>query len=99
RPHARNVFRLGGVPYRWAHPQLEEGVAFHGVLPNQQMKPALAGGLVGVAGFEPATPSSRTMCATRLRYTPRPDGGCITSPSRSCKRPEQIPARACRTAQ
>ena len=26
--------------------------------------------LVGVAGFEPATPSSRTMCATRLRYTP-----------------------------
>ena len=26
--------------------------------------------LVGVAGFEPATPSSRTKCATRLRYTP-----------------------------
>src|SRR5580704_11876362 len=26
--------------------------------------------LVGVAGFEPATPSSRTWCATRLRYTP-----------------------------
>ena len=26
--------------------------------------------LVGVAGFEPATPSSRTTCATRLRYTP-----------------------------
>jgi hypothetical protein len=26
--------------------------------------------LVGVAGFEPATPSSRTRCATRLRYTP-----------------------------
>ena len=33
--------------------------------------------LVGVAGFEPATPSSRTMCATRLRYTPIPDGGLI----------------------
>src|SRR6266566_4788621 len=30
-------------------------------------------GLVGVAGFEPATPSSRTRCATRLRYTP-PEG-------------------------
>src|SRR5215831_15777147 len=29
--------------------------------------------LVGVAGFEPATPSSRTRCATRLRYTP-PEG-------------------------
>src|SRR5215475_3309425 len=27
-------------------------------------------GMVGVAGFEPATPSSRTRCATRLRYTP-----------------------------
>ena len=27
--------------------------------------------LVGVAGFEPATPSSRTRCATRLRYTPK----------------------------
>ena len=26
--------------------------------------------VVGVAGFEPATPSSRTRCATRLRYTP-----------------------------
>src|SRR5215510_4498982 len=26
--------------------------------------------VVGVAGFEPATPTSRTWCATRLRYTP-----------------------------
>jgi hypothetical protein len=26
--------------------------------------------LVGVRGFEPPTPSSRTRCATRLRYTP-----------------------------
>jgi hypothetical protein len=40
--------------------------------------------LVGVAGFEPATPSSRTRCATRLRYTPpksakvRPSGGGYT---------------------
>jgi hypothetical protein len=30
----------------------------------------LAGELVGVIGFEPTTPSSRTRCATRLRYTP-----------------------------
>src|SRR5205807_10181397 len=29
--------------------------------------------MVGVAGFAPATPSSRTRCATRLRYTP-PEG-------------------------
>jgi sterol desaturase/sphingolipid hydroxylase (fatty acid hydroxylase superfamily) len=33
--------------------------------------------LVGVAGFEPATPTSRTWCATRLRYTPTV-GGLIT---------------------
>ena len=26
--------------------------------------------VVGAAGFEPATPSSRTKCATRLRYAP-----------------------------
>ena len=31
---------------------------------------ATRGYLVGVAGFEPATPTSRTWCATRLRYTP-----------------------------
>ena len=28
------------------------------------------GKVVGVAGFEPATPSSRTKCATKLRHTP-----------------------------
>src|SRR5690606_16832053 len=42
-------------------------------------------GLVGVRGFEPPTPSSRTRCATRLRYTPRPDGGLITGRIRRCK--------------
>lgn len=26
--------------------------------------------MVGVAGFEPATPCSRSRCATGLRYTP-----------------------------
>src|SRR5215211_9519632 len=31
--------------------------------------------MVGVAGFEPATPSSRTRCATRLRYTPTAKAG------------------------
>jgi hypothetical protein len=29
---------------------------------------------VGVAGFEPTTSSSRTKRATKLRYTPMPDG-------------------------
>jgi hypothetical protein len=28
--------------------------------------------LVGAKGFEPSTPSSRTRCATRLRYAPIP---------------------------
>ncbi len=27
--------------------------------------------LVGMRGFEPPTPSSRTKCATRLRYIPK----------------------------
>jgi hypothetical protein len=35
----------------------------------------ITAGLVGVAGFEPATPSSRTRCATRLRYTPKTRAG------------------------
>ena len=36
--------------------------------------------LVGVAGFEPATPTSRTWCATRLRYTPpREQAACIAA--------------------
>ncbi len=30
--------------------------------------------LVGVRGFEPPTPSSRTKCATKLRYTPMSAG-------------------------
>ena len=33
-----------------------------------EAKPLL--NLVGVRGFEPPTPSSRTKCATKLRYTP-----------------------------
>ena len=30
--------------------------------------------VVGVRGFEPPTPSSRTKCATKLRYTPMSAG-------------------------
>jgi hypothetical protein len=36
--------------------------------------------LVGVRGFEPPTPCSRSRCATRLRYTPM--GGLIGQPPR-----------------
>ena len=28
-------------------------------------------GLVGVTGFEPATPASRRRCSTKLSYTPK----------------------------
>src|SRR5579863_656622 len=34
--------------------------------------------MVGVRGFEPPTPSSRTRCATRLRYTPTAPVSCTT---------------------
>ncbi len=37
-----------------------------------EAKPLL--NLVGVRGFEPPTPSSRTKCATKLRYTPMSAG-------------------------
>ncbi|MCM2398859.1 hypothetical protein NBH19_22520 [Rhizobium sp. S95] len=36
----KEFFRSGGIQSDWAHPRLEEGVARHGVLSNQQMKPA-----------------------------------------------------------
>ena len=32
--------------------------------------------LVGVTGFEPATPRSRTVCSTRLSYTPNRPRDC-----------------------
>ena len=31
--------------------------------------------LVGLRGFEPPTPCSRSRCATRLRYSPTVTGG------------------------
>ncbi len=31
----------------------------------------VVGWLVGAVGFEPTTPASRTLCATRLRYAPK----------------------------
>lgn len=55
-PYAQMIFRLGGVQYDWAHPQLEEAVARHGVLPNQQMKPAS----VKQDGLIPPQPRSST---------------------------------------
>ena len=51
--------------------------------------------LVGVAGFEPATPCSRSRCATRLRYTPSSRGSPYidVSPKARKKRPDCRAAR------
>ncbi len=46
---------------------------------------AHVGDLVGVRGFEPPTPCSRSRCATRLRYTPTVPRG-IAPPPPQCKR-------------
>jgi hypothetical protein len=40
--------------------------------------------LVGVRGFEPPAPASRTQCSTRLSYTPA-EGGDIASRIETCK--------------
>ena len=45
--------------------------------------------LVGVRGFEPPAPSSRTRCATRLRYTPTSfESPVYTRHAAACKRSE-----------
>jgi hypothetical protein len=44
--------------------------------------------MVGAKGFEPSTPRSRTVCATRLRYAPYMDnnftGHCMSSYLAGC---------------
>src|SRR3990172_6536747 len=48
----------------------------------QTLRPPASRGMVGVRGFEPPTPCSKSRCATELRHTPgcpreytaRPDG-------------------------
>ncbi len=52
------------MPHRTGGPEKHKGLA--------EAKPLL--NLVGVRGFEPPTPSSRTKCATKLRYTPMSAG-------------------------
>ncbi len=52
------------MPHRTGGPEKHKGLA--------EAKPLLD--LVGVRGFEPPTPSSRTKCATKLRYTPMSAG-------------------------
>ena len=51
----------------------------------------LAGFLVGTAGFEPATSSSRTMRATKLRYVPN-DQQCISPKTRRYLQQEPAPS-------
>lgn len=47
-------------------------LSYKGVPPAQDRGDCLRQSLVvGIAGFEPATPRSRSECATKLRHTPR----------------------------
>ena len=41
-----------------------------GIAPKQKRQQLRCLLLVGATGFEPATPCSRSKCATRLRYAP-----------------------------
>ena len=42
---------------------------------------------VGERGFEPPTPASQTLCATKLRYSPETTGECTT---RACALPNNV---------
>src|SRR5262249_46576124 len=55
--------------------------------------------LVGVAGFEPATPSSRTRCSTRLSHTPtdKPAYTIVTLARQAGQLRDLAPAR-CRSS-
>ncbi len=59
-------------PSRYERPALPLSYKPRASLPHPPPRRNRAGGefVVGVAGFEPATPCSRSRCATRLRYTP-----------------------------
>ena len=65
--------RIGG----W----VEAGHKKSGVKPDEIKKEKQ---MVGETGFEPATSSSRTKRATRLRYTPK-EGADYTRKERHCK--------------
>jgi hypothetical protein len=41
-----------------------------GIIPSVSVRTGAVRWLVGVTGFEPATPASRTQYSTRLSYTP-----------------------------
>src|SRR6266702_8287705 len=50
------------------------GSFFSLALYRRRLTDGLGGKLVGVTGFEPATPASRTQYSTRLSYTPNRTG-------------------------
>ena len=71
--------RVDGAPerIRTSDPQIRSLVLYPAELrapffDSRRLSRRFSSCLVGVAGFEPATPTSRTWCATRLRYTPMP---------------------------
>ena len=62
RPRSRNRFRAGGLLYITPASRLVQA--------RQNWKDKRIERMVGVRGFEPPTPASRTQYSTRLSYTP-----------------------------
>src|SRR5207253_2071920 len=58
----------------------------------------LAGEMVGVTGFEPAAPASRTQCSTRLSYTPCKAGQRVRARLTQALRQEKLAADGCDVA-
>src|SRR5439155_865325 len=55
----------------------------------------LAGEMVGVTGFEPAAPASRTQCSTRLSYTPCKADQRVRARLTQALRQEKLAASGC----
>jgi hypothetical protein len=65
----------------WRHESVSGPETTRGHIPCRDMP----SDLVGVAGFEPTTSSSRTKRATKLRYTPSvPSNSSLRKPMSNC---------------
>lgn len=73
---AKRFFRLGGIQQNCAHPQLEEGVVRHGVLPNQQMLPAACGRAAYSGSVGTIQPATRPLPVAAARRGPTGSSLC-----------------------
>src|SRR5205085_504940 len=69
-------------------------------VPSPQVTPASRWPveMVGVTGFEPAAPASRTQCSTRLSYTPYKAGQRVRARLTQALRQEKLAADGCDVA-